>query len=117
MRPRPHTVMAGNGRELSPGSEGEMDDKSFPGLNKSHGFFNLIERNQKARDSYHQEQEERKQVSLARPLAWTKWSSTGKEAGSTETGKNTKEKEILWSRKVKASIESVLPTTKKAPPQ
>lgn len=47
--------------ELSPdngGSGEEMDEKSFPGLNKSHGFFSLIERNQKARDSYHQEQEE-----------------------------------------------------------
>lgn len=35
----------------------------FPGLNKSHGFFDLIKRNQQDRDSYHQQQEECKQVS------------------------------------------------------
>lgn len=44
-------------------SEGEISEKSpFPGLNKAHGFFNLIKRNQKDRDSYHQEQEQWKQV-------------------------------------------------------
>lgn len=41
----------------------ELDEKSyFPGLNKAHGFFSMIERNQKDRDSYHQEMEEWKQV-------------------------------------------------------
>ncbi len=48
--------------------EGSVNEKSsFPGLNKSHGFFNLIERNQRDRESYHQEQEERKQVSETQP--------------------------------------------------
>ena len=41
----------------------EEDDKfPFPGLNKAHGFFSLIERNQRDRDCYHQEREEWKQV-------------------------------------------------------
>lgn len=44
------------------GEEGN-EKSSFPGLNKSHGFFHLIKRNQRDRDSYHQEQEEWKQVS------------------------------------------------------
>lgn len=45
-------------------SEEELGEKStFPGLNKAHGFFHLIKRNQKDRDSYHQQQEERREVS------------------------------------------------------
>lgn len=57
--------------ELEPEYECEDgDEKSFPGLNKAHGFFNLIERNQKDRDSYHQEQEERKEVGAKKPQNW-----------------------------------------------
>lgn len=42
----------------------EVGERSaFPGLNKTHGFFHLIKRNQVDRDSYHQQQEERIQVS------------------------------------------------------
>ena len=45
-------------------SEEEGGEKSaFPGLNKKHGFFHLIKRNQVDRDWYHQQQEERIQVS------------------------------------------------------
>lgn len=44
-------------------SELSDGDKTFPGLNKAHGFFSLIERNQRDRDTYHQEQEEWKEVS------------------------------------------------------
>jgi hypothetical protein len=55
---------------VGPGStsEGSGDEVSeqppFPGLNKAHGFFHLIKRNQKDRDCYHQEREEWKEVSL-----------------------------------------------------
>ena len=33
------------------------EEANFPGLNKRHGFFKAIERNQRARDHYHQEWE------------------------------------------------------------
>lgn len=37
-------------------------NEDFPGLNKRHGFFRAIERNQLIRDAYHREQEEKKEV-------------------------------------------------------
>ena len=43
---------------------GDHQQEPFPGLNKAHGFFSLIERNQRERDTYHQKMEERKQVRL-----------------------------------------------------
>ena len=44
--------------------DSELSDRerSFPGLNKAHGFFSMIERNQRDRDTYHQEREEWKEV-------------------------------------------------------
>lgn len=42
--------------------EPEEVESPFPGLNKSHGFFHLIERNQRDRESYHHQQEEMKEV-------------------------------------------------------
>ena len=45
----------------SAAGEGHREEP-FPGLNKAHGFFNLIERNQRDRDNYHQEREEWRQV-------------------------------------------------------
>jgi len=41
---------------------GAQREEAFPGLNKAHGFFNMIKRNQRDRDNYHQEREEWKQV-------------------------------------------------------
>ncbi|XP_064385135.1 UPF0561 protein C2orf68 homolog [Halichondria panicea] len=38
------------------------EDSDFPGLNKKHGFFKVIERNQKDRDDYHHKQEPIKQA-------------------------------------------------------
>lgn len=32
-------------------------DENFPGLNKAHGFFRVIERNQVSRDQYHKKHE------------------------------------------------------------
>lgn len=40
------------------------EDSDFPGLNKKHGFFKVIERNQKDRDDYHHKQEPIKQVQI-----------------------------------------------------
>lgn len=34
------------------------EDEQFPGLNKRHGFFKVIEKNQTARGEFHQKQEE-----------------------------------------------------------
>lgn len=48
--------------------EEEQQSESFPGLNKAHGFFSMIEKNQRSRDTYHQKMEEWKQVGeLATP--------------------------------------------------
>ena len=45
-------------------------EESFPGLNKAHGFFSLIQRNQRDRDAYHQQREELEQVTISiDPLA------------------------------------------------
>ena len=50
----------------SEGSEEETyGGQAFPGLNKAHGFFHLIKKNQRDRDCYHQEQEEWKEVRRA----------------------------------------------------
>ena len=38
----------------------EEEQEKFPGLNKRHGFFRAIERNQVSRDDYHWSEEERK---------------------------------------------------------
>ena len=38
-----------------------MSDGDFPGLNKGHGFYKVIEKNQSERDSYHWEQKELKE--------------------------------------------------------
>lgn len=46
------------------GDEVSDEKSAFPGLNKAHGFFHLIKRNQTDRDSYHREQEDWKQVRL-----------------------------------------------------
>ena len=35
----------------------DSDDDNFPGLNKRHGFFRVIERNQMSRDEYHKKHE------------------------------------------------------------
>ena len=43
--------------------EEDVVEYSFPGLNKRHGFFHVIERNQLARDSYHWQQEQKKEAS------------------------------------------------------
>lgn len=40
-------------------AEDGNDSESFPGLNKTHGFFKAIERNQRDRDSYHHRTEVR----------------------------------------------------------
>ena len=48
--------------ELDSYSGDESEGGRFPGLNKAHGFFNLIKRNQRDRDTYHQEQEELREV-------------------------------------------------------
>ncbi len=54
-------------------SAGELgSDETFPGLNKAHGFFSLIQRNQKARDTYHQEKEEWSKVP-PRDNTYGKW--------------------------------------------
>ena len=37
--------------------ESENGAENFPGLNKRHGFFKAIERNQRDRDLYHQQAE------------------------------------------------------------
>jgi hypothetical protein len=37
-----------------------MAEESFPGLNKRHGFFRIIEKNQSDRDSYHWQHEDYK---------------------------------------------------------
>jgi hypothetical protein len=37
--------------------EAEDNPESFPGLNKAHGFFKAIERNQRDRDLYHKQTE------------------------------------------------------------
>lgn len=37
--------------------ESENGAENFPGLNKRHGFFKAIERNQRDRDLYHQQTE------------------------------------------------------------
>ena len=37
--------------------EAEDNSESFPGLNKAHGFFKAIERNQRDRDLYHKQTE------------------------------------------------------------
>ncbi len=47
--------------DIRQGTE-EQRDEQFPGLNKAHGFFYMIKKNQRDRDSYHQEREEWKQV-------------------------------------------------------
>ena len=39
-----------------------MAEERYLGLDKRHGFFRAIERNQLSRDSYHREEEERKEV-------------------------------------------------------
>lgn len=33
------------------------DDENFPGLNKRHGFYKVIQRNQVSRDDYHKKNE------------------------------------------------------------
>ena len=38
----------------------ESEQERFPGLNKRHGFFKAIERNQVSRDDYHWSEEGRK---------------------------------------------------------
>ena len=38
----------------------ESEQEKFPGLNKRHGFFKAIERNQVSRDDYHWSEEGRK---------------------------------------------------------
>ena len=35
----------------------DSNAESFPGLNKAHGFFKAIERNQRDRDLYHKQTE------------------------------------------------------------
>lgn len=40
-------------------------EEDFPGLNKRHGFFRAIERNQRDRDDYHHKMERKKQVEIA----------------------------------------------------
>lgn len=40
----------------------DREEEDFPGLNKRHGFFRAIERNQHARDSFHWQQEEQKEA-------------------------------------------------------
>ena len=44
----------------------DMREERFPGLNKRHGFFKAIERNQLARDSYHWQQEGQREACLIR---------------------------------------------------
>ena len=39
-----------------------MADERYQGLNKRHGFFHVIQRNQLSRDSYHREEAEKKEV-------------------------------------------------------
>lgn len=50
------------------GEDHREEQEQFPGLNKAHGFFNLIKRNQRDRDSYHQEVEEMRQVWQGRTM-------------------------------------------------
>ena len=50
--------------ELARGLVIMSEDSDFPGLNKKHGFFKVIERNQKDRDDYHHKQEPIKQVQI-----------------------------------------------------
>lgn len=40
----------------------DEEQSNFPGINKRHGFFKAIERNQRDRDHYHQEWEEWREV-------------------------------------------------------
>ena len=42
----------------------DNNSESFPGLNKTHGFFKAIERNQRDRDLYHKQTEVHNQLEL-----------------------------------------------------
>ena len=42
----------------------DNNPESFPGLNKTHGFFKAIERNQRDRDLYHKQIEVHNKLDL-----------------------------------------------------
>ena len=42
--------------------DGEEVDERFPGINKAHGFFEMVKRNQLERDQYHWAEEQRREA-------------------------------------------------------